>query len=124
MHGDNTKLKLAAQERGEMHYMGPPCKKGHIGKRYASTGCCVACLTHKSFKPLNEGQTLEGMHRYRCYPLLVPKQATPALLAELDNYMTLCAWDWLTKRGVNVSWLRGAYDQAVASDRHVGDFLP
>lgn len=28
----------------ERHYQGKPCKRGHVGKRYKSTGACVECM--------------------------------------------------------------------------------
>ena len=29
---------------GATHYQGRPCKYGHSGERYASTGACVECI--------------------------------------------------------------------------------
>ena len=34
-----------AKERGEKYYFtGKPCKRGHVDRRYASTGQCIACV--------------------------------------------------------------------------------
>lgn len=41
--------KHEALQSGSLFYAGKPCRKGHAGKRYASTGACVACY---SVRPL------------------------------------------------------------------------
>lgn len=125
MRGNNTKLKLQARETGQRFYTtGAPCNNGHVGRRYASNGCCVECLTGKSDKPLNEGQVYEGMFRHKPPAMLMPKAATAEILEELDGYLVMCAHHLLSKKGLNVGWLDGAYQQSIGSGRHVGDFLP
>lgn len=37
---------------GAIHYQGAPCRYGHAGTRYVSTGACVACY---GVKPLVVG---------------------------------------------------------------------
>jgi hypothetical protein len=38
-----------AKENGLLKYAtGKPCKRGHIGERYASTGQCVSCIAKQS----------------------------------------------------------------------------
>lgn len=37
-----------ALESGKRHYAGLPCRYGHKGLRYTSTGACVDCLAGKS----------------------------------------------------------------------------
>ena len=33
-----------AAKRGEQKYQGAPCKNGHAGLRYVSTGQCIDCM--------------------------------------------------------------------------------
>ena len=35
--------RRAAMASGAIQYRGKPCKRGHNGTRYVSTGSCVAC---------------------------------------------------------------------------------
>lgn len=37
----------AAILAGYLYFQGKPCKHGHAGKRYASTGACVDCYAVK-----------------------------------------------------------------------------
>ena len=37
--------KMAAREAGISKFQGRPCKHGHDGLRYSSTGNCVECVT-------------------------------------------------------------------------------
>lgn len=36
-------IRATALASGAIHYAGKPCRKGHVGLRYVSTGACVAC---------------------------------------------------------------------------------
>lgn len=36
-------IRARAMERGQLFYDGEPCRLGHTGQRYTSTGHCVAC---------------------------------------------------------------------------------
>lgn len=36
--------KLAARAAGKRKFAGSPCKRGHDGARYSSTGHCVDCM--------------------------------------------------------------------------------
>jgi hypothetical protein len=36
--------KREALESSAIVYQGKPCKRGHSGARYVSTGACVACM--------------------------------------------------------------------------------
>ena len=36
-------LRIEAARQGLVRYMGKPCKRGHVGERYVSTGRCVEC---------------------------------------------------------------------------------
>lgn len=38
-------MRDIALASGAKHYTGQPCKLGHCGKRYTSTGACVACVS-------------------------------------------------------------------------------
>lgn len=99
-HGNNVNLKLAAREAGQRFYTtGTPCKRNHIGKRYASTGQCVECMTGKSDKPLGEYQALGGMQHYKPTRLLLKADVTPEDLVELDMYLVRSAQVLLEHKG-------------------------
>lgn len=36
-------IRATALASGAIHYAGKPCRKGHAGLRYVSTGACVDC---------------------------------------------------------------------------------
>lgn len=38
----------AAIDAGYLFFAGKPCRYGHEGKRYTSTGACVACYSHRA----------------------------------------------------------------------------
>lgn len=40
------RARAAAREAGAKRYHGAPCKAGHDGTRYTSTGACVTCQAH------------------------------------------------------------------------------
>jgi len=47
MTSERNNLRQVAADKGEMFFdTGKPCKRGHMSKRYVSTGGCVACLNY------------------------------------------------------------------------------
>jgi len=46
----------AAREAGESTYQGAPCKRGHAGRRYASTAACVDCVAGRPDGPGSDGR--------------------------------------------------------------------
>ena len=52
----NHPLRLAALEAGQDRFLLEyPCKRGHVGLRYVSNGCCVRCNTAQH-PPLKTGR--------------------------------------------------------------------
>lgn len=46
--------RLKAIETGRLKYQGNPCKHGHNGIRYSSTGGCVDCTVY--YRALKKGK--------------------------------------------------------------------
>jgi hypothetical protein len=84
-------LRLAARARGEKTFtVNVPCKRGHIGPRYTSTGGCCECLGVGQAKALTANQLLT-VQRYNPMPLLLAAEVTPDQIENLDRYLLHCA---------------------------------
>jgi len=54
------KARATAIATQAIRYQGAPCRKGHNGTRYASTGACVACYA-PAVAPVAPVGEFEGM---------------------------------------------------------------
>lgn len=102
-----SQLKFAARESGEKFFDCPiPCRRGHVGKRYASTGGCVACVTHRSLKPLTETQ-LAVARRY-VFSTAVPLGMADHDVDMLETYLTRCMEHYCKAKGQEPPYDMGA----------------
>jgi hypothetical protein len=52
----------AATLAGFLYFQGNPCRYGHEGKRYTSTGACVACYAERQGRAVDlAGDEFAGM---------------------------------------------------------------
>jgi hypothetical protein len=42
------KARVIALDKGRKHFQGRPCKYGHSGMRFTSSGCCVTCTVQRA----------------------------------------------------------------------------
>ena len=122
MSKSNVELKLAAREAGLRHYdPGVPCKRGHISKRYASTGQCVECQSGKTDRPLDDAQQMM-VDRYRI-AFLIPK-LSPDMMLELDTFMVRCADHFIrTEAKLLPVSLMNAQEMAKGTGKPVREYL-
>lgn len=64
-------------------YQGTPCKRGHDGRRYSSTGTCVTCSLAQSARFLRERRGLVKVAR-RVVDVYQEHGFSAQLVAELD----------------------------------------
>lgn len=94
-----TDLKHAAREAGERFFTTrEPCNRGHVGRRYASTGGCVECLTGKTEKPLTNVQT--HIMRKWVFPTIVDINLPESAEVALEAYLLRCMDAFHTARGL------------------------
>lgn len=86
--------RKVAQQLGQTHYQGAPCKNGHDGKRLTSTRQCVECLASRS-QPRPTKFTPESARRH------LAKRKTRAGLVKQRAYQSEVLMkrpDYLAKR--------------------------
>lgn len=94
-----TDLKVGARNAGERFFnTGVPCSRGHVGRRYASTGACVECLTGKTDKPLTHVQHAI-MRRWQFHTVVDLKLPVESEVA-LEAYLLRCMDAFHTSRGL------------------------
>lgn len=59
-------IRKIALVKKDLLYIGKPCKKGHIGERYTSTGQCVICTKQYriQYRKENKQKVAENRNRY------------------------------------------------------------
>lgn len=94
-----TDLKHAARVAGERFFTtGEPCSRGHIGRRYASTGGCVECLTGKTDSPLTRVQ--HAIMRRWVFRTVVDLQLPESAEVALEAYLLRCMEAFHSARGL------------------------
>lgn len=81
-----------AHARGDVFFFtGRPCRvRGHVGRRYVSNGCCVACFSMFKRK-VGSGVTLDMM-TFRPEKLVAPSSYTREDLIKLRHYLQTCVY--------------------------------
>lgn len=94
-----TRMKLEAREKGERYFTsGAPCKYGHLGPRYASTGACLQCLSHKTPTPLTDFQ--QTVMRKFSFHAVLPLTLGAEDVNRLDAYLLRCVDQYCKVKGV------------------------
>jgi hypothetical protein len=95
--------RAAAAAAGHVRYVPTtPCKRGHLGERYVSTGACIECLQRFSRKV--GGKKLEKGHSPQLISILVAvplewgriwgKQHQDAMTAAVQAYIPMVLEHW------------------------------
>lgn len=114
----NTISRKEAKARGQTHYYtGKPCKYGHIGKRFVSTGQCHACtLEHRmAYHYRHHEKSLKNARAYKANN----KNVVNAINAKRRS-LSKCA----TPQWANQEMIKVVYEKAAKYGLQVDHIVP
>lgn len=87
-----------AHARGlTFYFTGKPCRKrGHVGQRYVSNGCCKTCLNGMYKRTMGSGIT-HDLNSFRPEKLVAPVDASRDDLIRLRHYLQTCIYAYAVK---------------------------
>lgn len=112
-HPFQIMTRRQAHSRGELrYYTGAPCKHGHVGYRYVSTGACINCLT-QTFKRRVSPWTKE-LEPYVTESLWVKAELARDERLLMRHYLQRCIFAYLRERALMTPGLEVAAAQIEA----------
>lgn len=98
-HGMQMDLRMAARASGDLFYStGYPCKRGHIAKRYASTGGCVECVRPGAGQRALSRDQARVVTRVAFWAL-IPVATSDDDVVALKRYLATCMQQWEKSKG-------------------------